>query len=375
TSLFVRVQSLSVLFEETDRVENSVSLKCRWETQANEEPTEAFLYKNSKLYYQCSLGQSDVSICSAEEISPSRFSYFYQEAENMIRVNIKNMISSDMDYYSCYVKQHNANISGKTLYLPLRKDKTHSLSPSPVTIFTADTTHSHTPSPVTTFTDKTHSFSPSPVTMFTADTTHSHTPSPVTTFTADKTYSFSPSPVTMFTADTTHSHTPSPVTTFTADTTHSHTPSPVTTFTDKTHSLSPSPVTMFTADRTHSNTPSPVTMFTADTTHSHTPSPVTTFTGSTTIHTDTTSQAFSSADTTHSHTPSPVTTFTGSTTIHTDTTSQAFSSDTIYIITSVASIGLVIVGVIGFFVIRNYRNKRGFYDVQKFHQIHLCRPN
>ncbi|KAK0067541.1 hypothetical protein Bpfe_003048 [Biomphalaria pfeifferi] len=168
----------------------------------------------------------------------------------MITIKIKNMLSSDMDFYSCYVKQHNANISGKTLYLPLIK----------------------------------------------ADTTHS---------------------------------------------------------------LTPSPVTMYTADTTHSLTPSPVTTFTADTTHSLTPSPVTTFTGSTTIHTDATSQGFSSADTTQSLPMSPVTKFT----------------DTIYIITSVASIGLVIVGVIAFFVIRNYRNKRGFYDVQKFHQIHLCRLN
>ncbi|KAK0067543.1 hypothetical protein Bpfe_003050 [Biomphalaria pfeifferi] len=83
----------------------------------------------------------------------------------------------------------------------------------------------------------------------------------------------------------------------------------------------------------------------------------------------------SQSDTTHNLTLSPVTMYTGSTTIHTDATSQGFSSDTIYIITSVASIGLVIVGVIAFFVIRNYRNKRGFYDVQKFHRIHLCRLN
>ncbi|KAK6969956.1 hypothetical protein BgiMline_025574, partial [Biomphalaria glabrata] len=120
TSLFLRVQSLSVSFVETDRVENNISLKCSWTIQENEVPTEALLFKNSTLFYQCFLGNSDVSTCLAKPYSPSRFSYLYQEAKNTIRVNIKNMINSDIDFYSCYVSQQNGTISLKTLYLPIR---------------------------------------------------------------------------------------------------------------------------------------------------------------------------------------------------------------------------------------------------------------
>ncbi|XP_055859799.1 uncharacterized protein LOC106054917 isoform X2 [Biomphalaria glabrata] len=230
TSLFVRVQSLSVSFEETNRVENSVSLKCRWETQANEEPTEVFVYKNSKLYYQCSLGQSDVSICSAEEISPSRFSYFYQESENTIRVNIKNMISSDSDFYSCYVKQRNATISGQTLYLPLRRDITTSITTSAVTKL-IDTTPKITATPGTKFTNTTPTITASPDTKFT-NTTPRITASPDTKFT-----------------NTTPKITATPDTKFT-NTTPRITASPDTKFTNTTTNIATSPFTKLTGSTT-----------------------------------------------------------------------------------------------------------------------------